>query len=132
MSFISKYLTHSRFLFNCLLNFNKVRTVRNINAFPYTSATNVHANRPHRNMIFADIARVDPLLLNIKLNKAFINSLGFNHREKKTYMRTDTFYVQTDGTSSKDRPSLRSFLWIFNRALISTGPSLFSKAYPTK
>ena len=26
-----------------------------------------HANRPHRNMIFADIARVDLLLLNIKL-----------------------------------------------------------------
>ena len=67
MSFISKYLTHSRFLFNCLLNFNKIRTVRNINAFPYTSAKNVHANRPHRNMIFADIARVDLLLLNIKL-----------------------------------------------------------------
>ena len=69
MSFISKYLTHSRFLFNCLLNFNKVRTVRNIllNAFPYTSAKNVHANRPHRSMIFADIARVDLLLLNIKL-----------------------------------------------------------------
>ena len=66
MSFISKYLTHSRFLFNCLLNFKKVRTVRNINAFPYTSAKNVHANRPHRNMIFADIARVDLLLLNIK------------------------------------------------------------------
>ena len=62
MSFISKYLTHSRFLFNFLLNFNKVR-----NAFPYTSAKNVHANRPHRNMIFADIARVDLLLLNIKL-----------------------------------------------------------------
>ena len=66
MSFMSKYLTHSRFLFNCLF-FNKVRTVRNINAFPYTSAKNVHANRPHRNMIFADIARVDLLLLNIKL-----------------------------------------------------------------
>ena len=32
MPFISKYLTHSRFLFNCLLK-NKVRTVRNINAF---------------------------------------------------------------------------------------------------
>ena len=32
----------------------------------------------------------------------------------------------------EDRPSLRSFLWIFNRALISAGPSLFSKAYPTK
>ena len=67
MYFISKYLTHSRFLFNCLLNFNKDRTVRNINAFPNTSAKNVHANRPHRNMIFADIARVDLLLLNIKL-----------------------------------------------------------------
>ena len=63
MSFISKYLTHSRFLFNCLLNFKKVRTVRNIKAFAYTSAKNVHANRPHRNMIFADIARVDLLLL---------------------------------------------------------------------
>ena len=49
------------------VKFNKVRTVRNINAFPYTSAKNVHANRPHRNMIFADIARVDLLLLNIKL-----------------------------------------------------------------
>ena len=67
MSFISKYLSHSRFLFNCLLNFNKVRTVRNINAFPYTSAKNVHTNRSNRNMIFADIARVDLLLLNIKL-----------------------------------------------------------------
>ena len=66
MYFISKYLTHSRFLFNCLLNFSKVRTVRNINAFPYTSAKNVHANRHHRNMIFADIARVDLLLLNIE------------------------------------------------------------------
>ena len=67
MSFISKYLTHLRFLFNCLLNFNKVRTVRNIKAFPYTSAKNVHANRPHRSKIFADIARVDLLLLNITL-----------------------------------------------------------------
>ena len=95
MSFISKNLTHSRFLFKCLLNFNKVRTVRNINAFPYTSAKNVHANRPHRNMIFADIARVDLLLLNIKLimNKPIkhLQKLGLNHREKKTYMRTDTF-----------------------------------------
>ena len=70
MSFISKYLTHSRFLFNCLLNFNKVRTVRNINAFPYTSAKNVHTNRPHRNTIFADIARVDLLLLNSILFQA--------------------------------------------------------------
>ena len=67
MSFISICLTHSRFLFNCLLNFNKIRTVRSINAFPYTSAKNVHNNRPHRNMIFSDIARVDLLLLNIKL-----------------------------------------------------------------
>ena len=90
MSFISKYLMHSRFLFNCLLNFNKVRTVRNINAFPYTSAKNVLANRPHRNMILADIARVDLLLLNIKLImnkpiKHFTNSLGLNHREKNIY-----------------------------------------------
>ena len=60
-SFISKYLTHSRFLFNCLLNFNKVRTVGNINAIPYTPTKNVHANRPHGNMIFSDIARVDLL-----------------------------------------------------------------------
>ena len=67
MSFISKFLTHSQVLFNCLLNFIKVRTVRNINTFPYTSAKNVHANRPHRNMIFADIAKEDLLLLNIKL-----------------------------------------------------------------
>ena len=66
MSFISKYSTHLRFLFNCLLNFNKVKTVRNINAFLYTSAKNVQANRPHRK-IFADIARVVLLLLNIKL-----------------------------------------------------------------
>ena len=60
-SLISKYLTHSRFLFNYLLNFNTVRTVRNINAIPYTSAKNVHANRPHGNMIFSDIATVDLL-----------------------------------------------------------------------
>ena len=93
MSFISKYLTHSRFLFNCL--FNKVRTVRNINAFPYTSAKNVHANQPHRNMIFADIARVDLLLLNIKLimNKPIkhLQIVWASITEKKTYMRTDTF-----------------------------------------
>ena len=93
MSFISKYLTHSRFLFNCL--FNKVRTVRNINEFPYTSAKNVHANRPHRNMIFADIARVDLLLLNIKLimNKPIkhLQIVLASITEKKTYMRTDTF-----------------------------------------
>ena len=93
MSFISKYLTHSRFLFNCL--FNKVRTVRNINAFPYTSAKNVHSNRPHRNMIFADIARVDLLLLNIKLimNKPtkHLQIVWASITEKKTYMRTDTF-----------------------------------------
>ena len=92
MSFISKYLTHSRFLFNCL--FNKVRTVRNINAFPYTSAKNVHANRPHRNMIFADIARVDLLLLYIKLimNKPIkhLQIVWASITEKKTYMRTDT------------------------------------------
>ena len=67
MSFISKYSTHLHFLFNCLLNFNKVRTVRNISAFLYTSAKNVQANRPHRSKIFADIARVVLLLLNIKL-----------------------------------------------------------------
>ena len=64
--FISKYLTHSRFLFNFLLN-NKVRTVRNINAIPFTSAKNVHTNRPHGNMIFADIAMLDLLFLNDKL-----------------------------------------------------------------
>ena len=95
MSFISKYLTHSRFLFNCLLNFNKVRTVRNINAFPYTSAKNVHANRPHRNIVFADIARVDLLLLNIKLIKnkpiTHLQIVWASITEKKTYMRTDTF-----------------------------------------
>ena len=60
--FISKYLTHSLFLFNCLLNFNKVRTERNINAIPYTPAKkNVHANRPHGNMIFSDVTRLDLL-----------------------------------------------------------------------
>ena len=94
MSFIS--ITHSRFLFNYLLNFNKVRTVGNINAFPYTSAKNVHANRPHRNMIFADIARVDLLLLNIKhiMNKPIkhLQIVWASITEKKkTYMRTDTF-----------------------------------------
>ena len=123
MSFISKFLTHSRFLFKCLLNFDKVRTVRNINAFPYTSAKNVHANRPHRNMIFADIAREDLLLLNIKL---------IMNKPIKHLQIAWASISEKDGTSSKIRPSLRSFLWIFNRALISTGPSLFSKAYPTK
>ena len=95
MSFISKYLTHLRFLFNCLLNFNKVRTVRNINAFPFTSAKNVHANRPHGSKIFADIARVDLLLLNIKLvmNKPLkhLQIVWASFTEKKTYMRTDSF-----------------------------------------
>ena len=95
MFFISKYLTHLRFLFNCLLNFNKVRTVRNINAFPYTSAKIVHANRPHRSEFFADIARVDLLLLNIKLimNKPIkhLQIVWASITEKKTYMRTDTF-----------------------------------------
>ena len=89
MSFISKYLTHSRFLFNCL------RTGRNINAFPYTSAKNVHANRPHRNIFFADIARVDLLLLNNELimNKPIkdLQIVWASITEKKTYMRTDTF-----------------------------------------
>ena len=92
MSFISKHLTHSRFL---LLNFNKVRTVRNINAFPYTSAKDVHANRPQRNMIFADNARVDLLLLDIKLimNKPIkhLQIVWASITKKKTYMRTDTF-----------------------------------------
>ena len=95
MSFIWKYLTHSRFLFNCLFNFNKVRTVRNINAFPYTSAKNVHANRPHRNTIFADIARVDLLLLNIKLimNKPIkhLQIVWASITEKKTLIESGYF-----------------------------------------
>ena len=62
MSFISKYLTHSRFLFNCVLNFNKVYKRISLHI-----CKNVHTNRPHRNMIFADIARLDLLLLNTKL-----------------------------------------------------------------
>ena len=65
MSFRSKYLTHSRFLFNCLLNYNKVRTVRNINALPYTSAKKCTRQPTPPQHDFADIARVDLLLLNI-------------------------------------------------------------------
>ena len=95
MSFISIYSTHLRFLFNCLLNFNKVRTVRNISAFLYTSAKNVQASRPHRSKIFADIARVVLLLLNIKLiiNKPIkhLQIVWASITEKKTYTRTDTF-----------------------------------------
>ena len=42
MSFISNDLTHSRFLFNYLLNFNKVRTVRNIkNMFQFVKTFEV-------------------------------------------------------------------------------------------
>ena len=91
MSFISKYLTHSRFLFNCLLNFNKVRTVRN-KRISLHICKNVHANRPHRNMIFADIARVD-LLIKLIMNKPIthLQIVWASITEKKTYMRTDTF-----------------------------------------
>ena len=100
MSFISKYLTHLRFLFNCLLKFNKVRTVRNINAFPYTSAKNVHANRPHRSKIFADIARVDLLLLNIKLimNKPIkhLQIVWASITEKKNIYQ-DGYFLSSNG-----------------------------------
>ena len=98
MSFKLNYLTHSRFLLYCLLNFNKVRTVRNINAFPYTSAKNVHANRPHRNMIFADIARVDLLLLNIKLmtNKP-IKHLQSGPQSQRKNIYENGYFLSSNG-----------------------------------
>ena len=90
---------HLRFQFNCLLNFNKVRTVRNINAFPYTSAKNENANRPHRSKIFADIARADLLLLNIKLimNKPIkhLQIVWASIREKNIYQ--NGYFLSSNG-----------------------------------
>ena len=71
---------HSHFLFNCFRTVSLTHLQKN-----------VHANQRHGNMIFADIARVDLIFLNIQLitNKPIkqLQIFWATITEKKTYMR---------------------------------------------